>query len=74
MWRCVRWYLRYALSSRDLEERMRERGLPVDHPTISRWVQHSAPALENRCRPRLTATNASWRVDERDVKSKGSWM
>ena len=33
---CVRWYLRYALSYRDLEELMRERGLQVDHTTISR--------------------------------------
>jgi transposase, IS6 family len=48
---CVRWYLRYALSYRDLEEMMLERGLHVDHTTISGWVQHYAPELENRCRP-----------------------
>ena len=40
---CVRWYLRYALSDRDLEEIMVERGPSVDHTTISRWVQHDAP-------------------------------
>src|SRR5947209_20215548 len=61
---CVRWYLRYALSYRDLEELMQERGLQVDHTTIYRWVQHYAPELEKRCRPHLKATNASWRVDE----------
>ena len=40
---CVRWYLRYPLSYRDLEEMMLERGLHVDHTTIYRWVQHYAP-------------------------------
>jgi len=40
---CVRWYLRYSLSYRDLEEIMAERGLPVDHVTIWRWIQQYAP-------------------------------
>ncbi len=51
---CVRWYLRYALSSRDLEEIMAQRGLSVDHTTIYRWVQRYAPEREKRCRPHLT--------------------
>ncbi len=42
---CVRWYLLYSLSYRDLEEMMVERGLSVDHTTIYRWVQHFAPML-----------------------------
>jgi transposase-like protein len=42
----VRWYLRYALSYRDLEEMMRERGLSLDHTTIFRWVQRYAPEME----------------------------
>jgi hypothetical protein len=46
----VRWYLRYALSYRDLEEMMEERGLAIDHTTIYRWVQRYAPDLEKRCR------------------------
>jgi hypothetical protein len=46
---CVRWYLRYALSYRDLEEMMLERGLSVDHTTLYRWVQHYAPELDKRC-------------------------
>jgi hypothetical protein len=50
---CVRWYLRYALGYRDLEEMMRERGVSVDHTSIYRWVQHYAPELETRCRPHL---------------------
>jgi len=71
---CVRWYLRYSLSYRDLEEMMRERGLHVDHTTIYRWVQHYAPEREKRCKPHLKATNDSWRVDETYVKVKKVWM
>src|SRR4051812_9620609 len=70
----VCWYLRYALSYRDLEEILRERGLHVDHITIYRWVQHSAPEREKRCHPHLKATNDSWRVDETYVKIKKTWM
>jgi transposase-like protein len=64
----------YALSYRDLEEMMLERGLPVDHTTIYRWVQRYAPELEKRCRPHLKPTTDSWRVDETYVKVKGVWM
>src|SRR3954447_4100384 len=71
---CLRWYLRYSLSYRNLEEMMAERGLSVDHTTIYRWVQHYAPILEKRCRARLRPTNDSWRVDETYVKVKGEWM
>jgi transposase, IS6 family len=71
---CLRWYLRYSLSYRDLEEMMIERGLSVDHTTIYRWVQHFAPILENKCRAKLKSTNDSWRVDETYVKVKGMWM
>jgi len=70
---CVRWYLRYSLSYRDLEEMMAERGLAVDHTTIYRWVQRYAPELEQRSRPHLKATNDSWRVDETYIKIKGTW-
>jgi len=70
---CVRWYLRYALSYRDLEEMMRERGLSLDHTTIYRWVQAYAPELEKRIRPHLRPTNDSYRVDETYVKIKGEW-
>jgi transposase-like protein len=71
---CVRWYLRYPLSYRHLEEMMGERGLHVDHTTIYRWVQHFAPELNRRCRSRLKSTNDSWRVEETYVKVKGTWM
>lgn len=42
---CVRWYLAYGLSLRDLKEMMAERGISVDHSTIHRWVVHFSPAL-----------------------------
>jgi IS6 family transposase len=69
----VRWYLRHALSYRDLEEMMRERGLSLDHTTIYRWVQAYAPELEKRIRPHLRLTSDSYRVDETYVKIKGEW-
>lgn len=70
---CVRWYVRYVLSYRDLEELMQERGLHIDHTTMYRWVQHYAPELEKRCRPHLKATNDSWRVNETSRKVKQVW-
>jgi IS6 family transposase len=69
----VRWYLRYALSYRDVEELLRERGISIDHTTIFRWVQHYAPELDQRCRPHLKGTNDSYRVDETYIKIKKRW-
>jgi len=69
----VRWYCRYALSYRDLEEMMVERGITVDHSTINRWVQAYAPELDKRIPPHLRPTNDSWRVDETYIKVKGQW-
>jgi IS6 family transposase len=69
----VRWYLRYALSDRDVEELLRERGVAVDHTTVFRWVQCYAPELDKRCRPLLKATNDSYRVDETSIKVKQQW-
>jgi IS6 family transposase len=71
---CVRWYLRYALSYRDLAEIMIERGLWVVHTTIFRWVQEYAPEIDKRSRPHLKRSNDSWRVDETYVKVRGKWM
>ena len=70
---CVRWYLRYPLSYRNLEEMMLERGLTVDHSTVYRWVQAYAPELDKRCRSHLCPTNDSWRVDETYISVKGEW-
>jgi transposase-like protein len=74
MFLCIRWYVRYALSYRDLEEMMRERGLSVDHTTIFRWVQRYAPELEKRIRPHLKPCNDSWRVDETSINIKNVWF
>jgi transposase-like protein len=69
----VRWYLRYSLSLRDVEEMLEERGLKADHTTVWRWVQRYAPELEQRIRRHLKPTNKSWRVDETYVRVKGCW-
>src|ERR1700745_3445628 len=69
----VRWYLRYSLSLRDVEELLAERGLKADHTTVWRWVQRYGPELEQRLRRHLKPTNKSWRVDETYVRVKGRW-
>jgi transposase, IS6 family len=69
----VRWYLRYSLSYRDVEELILERGLHVDHTTVFRWVQCYAPELNKRSRPHLQTTNDSYRVDEKYIKIKKVW-
>jgi IS6 family transposase len=68
---CVRWYLRYSVSYRDLEEMMAERGLSVDHVTSWRWVQRYAPILNQEVRRDLRHPYRSWRVDETYVRSSG---
>jgi transposase-like protein len=70
---CLRWYLRYSLSYRDLEEMMAERGLSLDHSTIARWVLRYAPILSQRIRREMRKPNRSWRVDETYVRVAGQW-
>ena len=70
---CVRWYLRYSLTYRDLEEIMAERSLSIDHVSIWRWVQRYAPLLNRRIRREMRPPNRSWRVDETYVKVAGRW-
>jgi IS6 family transposase len=65
---CVRWYCRYQLSYRDVEEMMHERGLEVDHSTAFRWVQRYAPEINKRIRPYLKMSGTSYRVDETYIK------
>lgn len=69
----MRWYLRYSLSYRDLEEMMAERGLSLDHSTIWRWVQRYAPILNQRIRRELRRRNGSWRVDETYIRVAAKW-
>jgi transposase-like protein len=68
---CVRWYLTYPLSYRQVAEMVNERGMKVSHTTILRWVQQYGPELDKRCRPYLRSTNDSWRVDETYIKVLG---
>ena len=70
---CVRWYLRFKLSLRDLVEMMAERGLSLAHTTIMRWVQHYTPEFEKRWHRHALAVGRSWRVDETYVKIRGVW-
>ena len=66
---CVRWYLRFKLSLRDLVEMMAERGLSLAHTTIMRWVWRYAPEFEKRWKRFAQAVGRSWRVDETYVNS-----
>jgi IS6 family transposase len=69
----VRWYLKYALSYRNLKEMMAEREVKVDHTTIMRWVHQYSSEIEKKIRRHLRPTNDSWRVDETYIKVKGKW-
>jgi len=69
----VRWYLRFALSYRDIEELLAERGLDVDHVTIYRWVQRFTPLLVDAGRPCRHRPGDRWWVDETYIKIAGRW-
>ena len=70
--RAVRWYLRYGLSYRDLEEILVDRGIDVDRVTLFRWVQRFTPLLIDAARPCRHAVGDRWFVDETDGKSTAS--
>ena len=70
---CVRWYLRFKLSYRDLVEMMAERGISLAHTTIMRWIARYVPEFQKRWNRFACRAGASWRVDETDVKVKGRW-
>ena len=69
----VRWYLGNPLRSRHVEERMEERGVPVDHATIQRWVVTYSPPLEEAFHRYKRPVWVSWRLDETYIKVKGEW-
>lgn len=69
----VRWYLAYSLSYRDLEEMMSERGYPVDHSTIHRWVIEYSPQLETAFHLKKKRVGTRWRLDETYIKVKSQW-
>jgi transposase-like protein len=69
----VRWYLRYGLSYRDVEELLAERGIEVDHVTVYRWVQRFTPLLADAARFTRHSPGDRWFVDETYVKVNGVW-
>jgi transposase-like protein len=70
----VRWYLRYGLSYRDVEELLAERRITVDHVTIYRWVQRFTPELIDAARPSRHVAGDRWFVDETYLKLAGRWV
>ena len=70
---CIRWYAAYPLSCRHLEEMMEERGVTVDHSTVSRWAIRFLPLLEKIFRKYKRPVGGSWRMDETYIKVKGVW-
>ena len=70
----VFFYVRYAVSYRDLEEIMTERGVQIDHATLNRWVVKYSPAIAKTAQNRKHSTAGSWRMDETYIKVKGKWM
>ncbi|HFI1185272.1 TPA: IS6 family transposase [Escherichia coli] len=71
----VRWYCKYGISYRELQEMLAERGVNVDHSTIYRWVQRYAPEMEKRLRWywRNPSDLCPWHMDETYVKVNGRW-
>jgi transposase-like protein len=70
---CIRWYARFKLSYRDIEELMDERGVRVDHATINRWVVKFSPLLLKAARIHRTAVGKRWRLDETYIRVRGQW-
>ena len=69
---CVRWYCRFSLSLRDLEELMAERGLTVDHTTIWRWIHR--PEVHRRLGGHVKLKSSTWHMDETFVRISGRWL
>jgi transposase, IS6 family len=71
---CVRWYCRFCLSLRDVEELIRERGLCVDHTSIWRWTQRNGPEVYRSLRGEVKRKSSTWHIDETFVRIAGKWM
>ncbi len=69
----VRWSLQFPISYRDLEHMLADRGVEVDHTTLSRWVQRFAPELEKRMRRHLKPCRGPWHGDETYIRVDGRW-
>ncbi|PCK04009.1 MAG: IS6 family transposase [Alteromonadaceae bacterium] len=66
---CVRWYCTYALSYRNIEEILAEKGVEADHSTLNRWVVFYAQKLEKEFHKKKKRPGDRWRLDERDTKA-----
>ncbi len=71
---CIQWYCAYALSYRNIEEMMAERGIKIDHSTLNRWVVKYAPLLEEAFHKKKKKPGDRWRLDETYLKVKGQWQ
>jgi putative transposase len=71
---CIRWYVAYPLSYRQIEEMMQERSVSVDHSTLNRWVLKYFPELEKSFRSRKLPVGTTWQMDETYVKVKGKYL
>jgi transposase, IS6 family len=71
---CVRWYLRFSLSLRDVEELIAERGLSVAHTSIWRWTQTYGPEVLRRLQGQVKRKSSTWHMDETFVRVAGRWM
>lgn len=69
----VFFYVRYAVSYRNLEEIMEERGVDVDHATLNRWVVKYSPMIAFQAQRQKSRSSSSWRMDETYIKVKGKW-
>jgi transposase-like protein len=70
---CVRWYITYKLSYRDLRDMMAERGIDLAHTTILRWVLRYVPEFEKKWKQFASPVGTSWRVDETYIRVRGEW-
>ncbi len=70
----IRWYVAYALSYRDIEEILQDRGLVIDHATINCWVIEYSSELAAAFKTKKKPVKSSWRMDETYIKVKGKWM
>ena len=68
---CVRWHLKYPLSSRNLVKMRTERGIGISHTTVMRWVHKYSPISDERIRKNISPTNDSWGMDETYIRIKG---
>src|SRR5215472_12641721 len=71
---CVRWYLRFSLSLRDVKELMAERGLSVHHTSVWRWTQAYGPEVYRRLQGEVKRKSSTWHIDETFVSVAGRWM